>query len=449
MPFFHYLRSNNIQRFLIAIKEEGWRTAFRKARVYINMHRLGRSASSVPHKPDSPSAPHKPDLPNNGPYLGSFWLETARNGSFHIMCAPSVSMKRRKIVMIGDLNLPQCRKYRVEQPAELWAQDNVEYVYAHYQDIPRCINAMQDATHLMLYRLQSHSLVSMFMYEARRLRMPVLYDLDDPLFSISAYETYGNMKALPLEMKNHFLNEAPKYLDVMNGADLISVSTPGMKSHTELYNARPVFVRRNFADCETLETGALAIRAKKQRSRSDVFFRVAFASGSRGHEVDFAVIQEDIVKFLAKDHNRKLMILGYFDIQCLPSELREQVETFGFTTYGQYLENLAKADCAIMPLANDIFNSCKSAVRVLDANAVAVPTIVGTVSDMGFIVEDQKTGLVIPDQTSWQDALESMVNNRKETIKMGERARRALESDWSAKLKQPIIDSEIINWVKQ
>ena len=49
----------------------------------------------------------------------------------------------------------------------------------------------------MFYRGLNTPLFSMYFYEARRLRLPVLYDLDDPLFSVSAYETYANMKALP------------------------------------------------------------------------------------------------------------------------------------------------------------------------------------------------------------------------------------------------------------
>ena len=47
----------------------------------------------------------------------------------------------------------------------------------------------------------------MYLYEARRLRLPVLYDLDDPLFSISAYETYENMKGILSRYSN------PTYLN--------------------------------------------------------------------------------------------------------------------------------------------------------------------------------------------------------------------------------------------
>jgi len=444
MPFFHYLRLNNIQHFFNAVRDEGWRAAVRKVRNYIIIHRSGSFLSTISRTSNQRS--QAPSASSDNQYLEGIWSEVAQREAFHILHTPSINTKRRKIAMIGDLNLPQCRKYRVEQPLELWQQKNIDYVYGHYQDTPRCVNVMQDATHLMLYRLQNNPLVSMLTYEARRLRLPILYDLDDPLFSISAYETYENMKALPSEMKQHFLNEAPKYLDAMNNSDMITVSTPGMKKHTELYTPRSVYVRRNFADCTTLEVGSLAMNS---RHEDTTLFRVAFASGSMGHEIDFAIIQNDIIEFLANGNNRKLMILGHFNLTLLPIELRNQIETYPFTTYDQYLENLAQADCAVMPLANDSFNSCKSAVRVLDASAVAVPSIVGTISDMKNVVDDQRTGFVISDKCSWLPALENMATDRKATKRMGLQARQNLEFIWSAKLDHPIIDPEIVNWVSE
>ncbi|WP_165929231.1 glycosyltransferase [Shimia isoporae] len=345
--------------------------------------------------------------------------------------------------MIGDLNLPQCRKYRVEQLDEIWRLADVDYSYSHYEDVPRSTTILQDATHVMFYRLSTTPITSMLSYEARRLRLPILYDLDDPLFSVSAYGTYENMKALPDWQKTHFMNEAPKYLDVMNASDLLSVSTPGMKSHAALYSSRPTFVRRNFADAAALSTGARVISTKTPQNG----FRVAFASGSQGHEIDFNIIVNDMIRFLAGNSDRQLVILGYFDKSLLPADLRDQVETHSFSDYATYLRTLSSADCAVMPLADDLFNRCKSAVRVLDAACVGVPSIVGQVSDMSTVVEHGRTGLVLEPAANWGDALETLATDRKLTKEMGKAARSQLEANWSARLDAPVIDPEILRWV--
>ena len=420
------------------MREEGARSALRKARNYTILRLRGIAPSIL-------GGAGQGRINRNENYLAGAWQTLAREDAFHVTQAPALNSNRRRVALIGDLNLPQCRKYRIEQLAEFWTARGVEVDYAHYTDVPRCAALLQQATHLMEYRLQSSRLTGMYRYEARRLRLPVLYDLDDPLFSVSAYETYENMKAVEPELKAHFVAEAPTYLDMMNGADILTVSTPGMADHTRLLTARPVHVRRNFADAATLEQGRAAM---DQAAPDDGLFRVCFASGSRGHEVDFAIIADQIIAFLDGGANRRLMILGHFELALLPEGLRSRVETHDFTSYDQYLATLAQADCAVMPLTNDIFNRCKSAVRVIDAASVGVPSIVGTVGDMSNMVQQGKTGFVADSPSAWGDALEDLAKDPNATRAMGQAARSDLETRWSGSDAAHIIDREIIDWVQ-
>lgn len=345
--------------------------------------------------------------------------------------------------MIGDLNLPQCRKYRVEQMNEIWRAAGIEYRFAHFEDVPRCQELLQECTHLMLYRLCQSDLVTMYLYEARRLRVPVLYDIDDPLFSISAYQAYGNMVAVDPALKAHFLDMAPRYLDVMNMADAVSLSTPGLVAHAGSYTARPIFLRRNFADRETLEAGAAAI-ANRRKAEG---FTVAVASGSAGHDADLAVIREALIGFLRNGADRHLMVLGHLDPAFVPAPLRRQVQHLPFRDYPGYLRALAEADCALLPLMDDLFNACKSGVRVIDAAAVAVPSLASDVGDLPAMIENDVTGRTLgPDD--WAGALEAMAGDRDAARKMGLAARQRLEATWRARTSLPVIDPALINWVR-
>jgi len=432
-------RLSLVRRFFTSLRDEGARTALRKARNYTILRLRGHTPSVL-----AGDDGHGP-VRKNETYLAGIWQTLAREDAFHVTQAPALLSKRRKIALIADLNLPQCRKYRVEQLAEFWRARDVDVEYAHYTDVPRCTAVLQEATHLMEYRLQTSPVTAMYRYEARRLRLPVLYDLDDPLFSVSAYETYENMKAVEPELKAHFVAEAPKYLEMMNGADILTVSTPGMAEHTRLLTARPVHMRRNFADRATLEAGRRAMASGRP---DDGLFRVCFASGSRGHEVDFALIADQVSEFLSGADNRRLMILGHFDMELLPEELRACVEAHGFSTYEQYLSTLARADVAVMPLTNDIFNRCKSAVRVIDAAAAGVPSVVGTVGDLANMVTHEKTGFITDTSQGWLDALETLAGDAPSTAAMGQAARADLETRWSGTDAPHIIDPEIIRWVE-
>lgn len=429
---------NLIKRFIDSFKEEGAKEAFRKARTYTGMKMRNRGAGTVGQTAQGHAR-------SDDQYLHGIWQELARQEAFHISAAPALHQKHRQIAMIGDLNLPQCRKYRVEQLAAFWQARGVDFEYSHYQDVPRAARILQNATHVMEYRLQTMPVTEMLRYEARRLRLPILFDLDDPLFSVSAYETYRNMESVGPELKAHFLSEAPKYLSMMNGADILQVSTPGMVEHTSLYTQRPVYLRRNFADDETLEAGRSAIAA---RSADDGLFRVAFASGSQGHEIDLAEILEPLAEFIMADPNRRLMLIGHFKPEHLPEGLIDQVETTKFGTYALYLEALARANCAVMPLCDDIFNRCKSAVRVIDASAVAVPSLVGTVGDLSAVVKHGKTGFVAQEISDWTNALEALAADPALGRKMGNAARVDLETRWHGSNDAHIISPEVLKWVE-
>ncbi|MDO8882903.1 glycosyltransferase [Pseudotabrizicola sp.] len=363
--------------------------------------------------------------------------------------APALLTRRRMIAMIGDLNLQQCKKYRIEQLTELWGTVGVDYQYAHFEDIPRCIAIMQAATHLMLYRLQRHDIVTSYLYEARRLRLPVLYDIDDPLFSVEAYATYGNMAVLPTEVKQHFLAQAPLYLDILNAADILSFSTPGLRDHAMSLSPRPAFVRRNFADRETLEAGRTALQSSFAEKSAADGFTLCFASGSQGHEADFQTIAPQVEAFLGAAPNRKLLILGHFQSELLSEKLQSQIETRPFSDYATYLGHLARADVAVMPLADDLFNRCKSAVRVIDAAAAGVPSIVSATGDLAAMINPGKTGYIAATPDDWTGALETLATDKAVTAQMGRNARLVLEDLWSARASQPIIDTELVGWVKE
>mgnify|MGYP001057026227 CR=1 FL=1 len=438
------LRRQNLQRIWSSVGDVGvWKT-FTKTLYWVGMHLMGSGLSSL----DTLTARKIAKIPSQ--YLTFFWREMAREDAFHITAAPASLSRTRRIAMIGDLNLAQCRKYRVEQLADLWVDEDTDYNFAHYEDVQHASQLLQGATHLMLYRTQNSPLMDMYLYEARRLKLPVLYDIDDPLFSVSAYETYENMAALPEAMKTHFVNQAPKYLSAMSMADIVTVSTPGLADHARAYIPSPVYYRRNFADAATLAAAAALLDLSSNKALGG--FRVAFASGSQGHEVDFALIAADIGRFLLEDPARKLVLLGHFNVALLPAALRKQVEIHPFTDYAAYLANLASCHAAVMPLTNDIFNRCKSAVRVLDAAAVGVPVIVPDVGDFSAVVRQGKTGFVLSqDQAQnggWYTALDQLASDRPAAQAMGADAALDLRQNWTARNTPPIIEPEVIKWVR-
>ena len=431
------MRLSHLRRFRTAVRQDGLRLAIAKTRHFLGMQWRG-SAHTVLRETTDPSQ-------QTPQYLQGTWQQLARGNAFHVS-APRSDSNQRVVAIIGDLNLPQCRKYRVEQLAGIWRAQDVLCEYAHYEDLPRVTRLLRQATQVVEDRLAASPLSVRIRYEARRLRLPILYDIDDPLFSVSAYETYGNMSAIDPTMKQHFVAQAPKYMSMMNGADMISVSTPGLAQHAALYSTRPIHVRRNFADPVTLAAGELAHAGRPAR---DGAFRVAFASGSKGHEVDFAEIADVVGAFIMAAPKRRLLLLGHINKATLPKALLARTDVVPFSTYEAYLAALARADCAVMPLTDDLFNHCKSAVRVIDAAAVSVPCIVGPVGDLASMITHGETGYIAKNIKDWLTHLTSLAERPGQALQLGAAARQALETEWSGQACAHIVDPEILEWVKR
>ncbi|MDU8946713.1 glycosyltransferase family protein [Ovoidimarina sediminis] len=436
------LRPARLRRFGAVWRDEGLTQALGRARTHLRLMRTGQGVSEVAQQAAPLSAPGHPAPPPPRFAFAPVWRDLARGAAFHLSAAPATLSSRRRVAMIGDLNLPQCRKYRVEQMDEICSGLDAGYRFAHYEDLPRCREILQEATHLMLYRLRRCDLTTMYLYEARRLRLPVLYDIDDPLFSVSAYETYSNMAAVAEAEKAHFVAEAPLYADAMNMSDLVSVSTPGLAEHARAHTARPVLVRRNFADRATLEAGRRAMAMRPARTG----FTVAMASGSRGHDADLMTIRDALCRFLQGGVERRLLLLGHLDGGMFPDAFAGQIRCRPFAGYDAYLAALAEADCTVLPLTDDAFNRCKSAVRAIDAAAVGVPALVADVGDLAAVVEDRRTGCVV--RSDWAEALTALAEAPAEAARMGRAARAHLERAWGAAVRAPVADAALAEWIR-
>lgn len=426
-----------LKRFSQTLQSEGIRPALAKSIEFIRRS-LAASAPSTVSALIAPASDGDPQV--------KLWRHLAETQSFHPLSPPIIGRTHPRIALIGDLNLPQCSKYRVEQMAELCDLAGARLSYVHYTDTDHCWDLLQDATHLMQYRLPHTPETQRYHYEARRLKLPVAYDIDDPIFSVSAYASYSNSTHWPGALLTHFMSEAPRYLDMMDKADLLVGSTPGLLDHMAEYSPRPTALRRNFADQQTLAAGAKAMRPLS--ARHEHAMTIGFVSGSQGHEADLLPILPAIAATLGKNPDHKLCIIGHFDMKTLPPNVAEQTIHTPFMDYPSYLAALAACDVMVAPLTDDIFNRCKSAVRQIDANAAGVACIASQTGDYEALTLDRQTGMIAHTLDDWRAALAELEQDPALRARMGHAARAHLETHWRAATRAHVVSDSLLNWIR-
>jgi glycosyltransferase involved in cell wall biosynthesis len=344
---------------------------------------------------------------------------SSRRLGLHPKRAPSLFVFG-KTAIIGELNIPQCKKYRVLQKLEILDELGIGSNYSYWNDVPRSLNLMQTASAAIIYRVPANETFWSYLKEATRLGMSIGYDIDDPIFDSELYNRNRNLDFLSLEEKRRLVSDSDGYLKAVRACDFLITSTPGMVDLACRYYKGPIYLWRNAVDKETLHSAGCAVSARPARSENTV--TIAYISGSRAHEADFREVESALYAAMKRHRSLRLLVIGHLNIPEALRTFADRIECQQFSSYDQCLTKLARADINIVPLLNDPFNNCKSAIRYLDAASVSVPTIASAVGDFVNVISDETNGLLARDRDEWDAHLDFLVQSKTGREAMGKAA---------------------------
>lgn len=325
------------------------------------------------------------------------------------------------VVIIGTLDLPQCKKYRVIQKIEQLSLLGIRAYGCSVYDVPHTLDAMQFASSIILYRLSKNSYVDNFIQEAKRLNLPIGYDIDDPIFSHEIYKDNKNLDFLNPVEKKQLLDSSHGYLAVLKKCDFATVSTPKMKDVVAMHFKQPIFLWRNVIDGETYHI-VKNLSVGDAKNSGDIY--LGYMSGSRAHEYDFEQIITPITKLMRDHHNVYLKMGGHTNIPKQFDAYKERIVTMPFTGYHGYLNYLNNIDINLVPLVKDEFNDCKSAIRFLEASMVGKPTVASKIGDFTNIIEDKATGYLVQNAEDWYSVIKELIESKELREKIGNNARK-------------------------
>jgi glycosyltransferase involved in cell wall biosynthesis len=312
------------------------------------------------------------------------------------------------VAIIGELSLPQCKKYRVLQKMEILALMGVDHEYSFWGDGHRSMGLLQLATVAIFYRVPDCERFRAYIEECGRLGVRTIYDIDDPIFSVSAYSCNHNLEYLHPAEKSGLLDRCKEFLSAMESCERLSGSTPQICDLMARESNKESFLWRNLIDAETIQASRLALTKAKAVSTK---IRLGYASGSRAHEADFRVITAVIQNVMEKFDHTELHILGHLVLPSGLASYEDRIVQHEFTDYVGYMDYLAEVDVNLVPLITDEFNECKSAIRYLESGLLGIPSIVTAVGDFKNVVNHGETGFLAENEEEWQAYLERLIQD--------------------------------------
>lgn len=177
---------------------------------------------------------------------------------------------KKNIAIIAEIDIPQCKKYRVLQMKTLYEQMGYKVSISDWRDFWKSLNIMQLSTSVVFYRVPYSSELMSYIKESSRLGISKYYDIDDPIFNSKITLSNSNLDYLKSTIKKQIKKDVLIYSKGMMFFDAFIVSTVGLqKIISKQFNIDidKIVVRPNFLDRESLSIGEIILNSKKEYNK--------------------------------------------------------------------------------------------------------------------------------------------------------------------------------------
>ncbi|GFE94032.1 hypothetical protein DmAi_20910 [Acetobacter persici] len=310
-----------------------------------------------------------------------------------------------RILIIAELTLRQCAKYRVWQKEEQlrslgWTVDVVDW-----RDAQKALSALQLCTEVIFYRVPAFESVENLLHETRRLGLSPWWEVDDLIFSAELYQENGNLQTLDTAEQKQILFGVRLFRKCLLSCDRAIASTRVLAQAMLDAGIPSAVVIENALDQQTIEIAESLSERGVPPHDTKQEIRIVYGSGTKTHDADFRVAASGILAAMQRDSRLTLHIIGDLTLPESFEAVKERVQTLAGRDYAAYLGLLAQADITIAPLEPTIFNDAKSNIKFLEAAILKISSVCSPRDAFLQVMQDGKNGLLAEEETQWRDAI--------------------------------------------
>ncbi len=248
-----------------------------------------------------------------------------------------------------------------------------------------------------------------------RQNIPIIYDIDDPVFIPYKSPTSGWASLLKFSKKTHKIFKLSSHVIAIN--ELIG-------DYARIYNPNVTVV----PNCVDIERYKPSIERQKRQAGNDV--RLVWI-GSHSTMRNLLGIVEPLKK-LQREHTAQLLIIGAGDIDMngVDIEIRQwSAET--------EVNDLLEGDIGLVPLVDSNWNQWKFFYKVIQYMSVGLPVIAPRMGSNGEIIQDGVNGFIVDTKQEWFERLKLLVENPDLRCEMGANGRKTVVEKFSAEVQMP------------
>ena len=254
--------------------------------------------------------------------------------------------------------------------------------------------------------------------KSREERKPVVFDLDDLLFCLP--------KDHPGRQAQYYAKSLVPMFEALVEADLVTVSTPKLGEVLGKYNDN-VAVLPNYFDDNLWQ-----FRTPGQNQSTPGRITIGYMGGFP-HKPDLECIAPVMRELIERYPDR--IRFQFWGIEP-PEEVRAYAQVAYTLAYSDSYKDFAayfqaqSADIFIAPLADNLFNRCKSPVKFFEYGALGAPGVYSNLETYSGVVEHGRNGLLASSPDEWRECIIQLIEEEEMRYEMARNAQATIRADW-------------------
>ena len=322
------------------------------------------------------------------------------------------------VLIVAELTLQQCAKYRVWQKQELFTRLGVACRVVDWRRPKDCLSAAATATQVILYRVPGYPQNLALIARLHALRLPMAWEVDDLIFDRGLFLHNRNVDSLDPEMREGILSGVELYRAAMLACGAGIASTPHLAAVMREAGLAEAMVVENALDEETLALASDLRQARDAAPARDVVL-ITYGSGTKTHDADFREAAPALLRALRERPSLRLRIVGELRLPADFASVAAQVEQLPPVPFARYMALLAESDIGIAPLEATLFNDAKSNIKFLESAILGVPSVCSPRAHFSDVVRDGENGLLADGEAAWFAALCRLADDAALRARMG------------------------------
>lgn len=338
------------------------------------------------------------------------------------------------ILIVAEVTLPQCYKYRVQQKKEYFEKLGWQCRIVDWRNQSEVLSVLQICKEVIFYRVPAFQNVLDQISEAKRLGLKTWWEVDDLIFDKKLYLQCGFMKYLPKEELDLLLFGSGLFRKALLACDHAIASTSSLAQNIRQVGVHEVKVIENALDQNTLRIASDLYPRKLEidgdlKKKDEII--VLYGSGTKTHNADFLIAADGIISALIHEKKLRLWIIGELELPNQFEDFKNQICYFSFRSYDQYMKLLSHADIAIAPLEDIAFNDAKSNIKFLEASILGIVSVCSPRKNFKEIIRDGENGFIANSTSEWKEKICLLAGNSQLRQRLGRQAYYDILKDYS------------------